>query len=456
MTPDKALELKRSKRRALWLLLAAVAVFVTTILLPRGRGSTASRPWPRPRWSVRSPTGSRSSHCFAACRSRSCRATLRSFRRTRTRSPTTSRCSCAKFLGPDALAAQIRQHDPAQKLGAWLGEPANTEALGGYVTKLMSFALDMTDDARIQSFVHDAFRAVIDRIDLSQSAGAILDTLTKDGRQALLDDAIEQVVDVLDKEENREVIAGFIVEWLKTQYPKVEKIMPTQWFGENGARMLASAVSRVLEGVAADPEHELRQRFDRTVVRLTERLKHDPAFIEKGEEIKRYVRDGAAFNDYVRDLWDQLRAWLKADLARPDSALHRQAAMLGGWLGARLAEAGIACVAERARREGRARDGAGFRGFPDAPHPRHGAQLGRARDVAADRAEHRQGPAIHPHQRHAGRRPDRPGCIWCRWCRAGRPAGCTDTAQVSRGGRDGPRPRVMRALSRRAAAGRAP
>lgn len=203
----------------------------------------------------------------------------------------------------------------------------------------MSFALDMTDDARIQTFVHDAFRAMIDRIDLSQSAGAILDTLTKDGRhQALLDDAIEQVVDVLDKEENREVIAGFIVEWLKTQYPKVEKIMPTQWFGENGARMLASAVSRVLEGVAADPEHELRQRFDRTVVRLTERLKHDPAFIEKGDEIKRYIRDGAAFNDYARDLWDQLRAWLKADLARPDSALHRQAAMLGGWLGARLAE----------------------------------------------------------------------------------------------------------------------
>ncbi|MGR8025385.1 DUF445 domain-containing protein, partial [Burkholderia cenocepacia] len=36
MTPDKALELKRSKRRALWLLLAAVALSVTTIVLPRG------------------------------------------------------------------------------------------------------------------------------------------------------------------------------------------------------------------------------------------------------------------------------------------------------------------------------------------------------------------------------------------------------------------------------------
>jgi uncharacterized membrane-anchored protein YjiN (DUF445 family) len=172
--------------------------------------------------------------------------------------------------------------------------------------------------------------------------------------------------------------------------------MPTQWFGENGARMLASAVSRVLEGVAADPEHELRQRFDRTVVRLTERLKHDHAFIAKGEEIKRYIRDGDAFNEYVRDLWDQLRAWLKADLARPDSALHRQAATLGGWLGARLAEspalrASLNEHVERAVHE-MAPDFADF-------------LMRHIRDTV--RAEHRQGSAIHPDQRHAGRRADR-------------------------------------------------
>ncbi|MDR8726658.1 DUF445 domain-containing protein [Burkholderia pseudomultivorans] len=340
MTPDKALELKRSKRRALWLLLAAVAVFVTTIVLPRG-------PWID---GVKAVAEAAMVGALADWF-----AVVALFRRVPI--PFVSRHTeiipqnkdkiadnlavfvREKFLGPDALAAQIRQHDPAQRLGAWLGEPANTDALGGYATKLMSFALDMTDDARIQSFVHDAFRALIDKVDLSQSAGAILDTLTKDGRhQAMLDDAIEQIVDVLGKEENREVIAGFIVEWLKTQYPKFEKIMPTHWLGENGAQLVANAVSRVLEGVAADPDHELRQRFDRVVARLTERLKHDPAFVEKGEEIKRYIRDGDAFNLYLKDLWEQLRAWLKADLARPDSALHRQAATLGGWLGARLAE----------------------------------------------------------------------------------------------------------------------
>ncbi|KVU66737.1 DUF445 domain-containing protein [Burkholderia ubonensis] len=340
MTPDKALELNRSKRRALSLLLVAVAVFVTTIFLPRGiwidgikAVAEAAMVGALADWFAvvalfrRVPIPFVSRHTEIIPQNKDKIAdNLAAFVRE-------------KFLGPDALAAQIRQHDPAQKLGAWLGEPANTDALGSYATKLMSFALDMTDDARIQSFVHDAFRALVDKVDLSRSAGAILDTLTKDGRhQALLDDAIGQVTNLLDQPENRAVIAAYIVDWLKSQYPTVEKILPTNWLGENGAELIANAVNRVLEQVAADPEHELRQRFDATVVKLVERLKHDPVFIEKGEEIKRYIRDGDAFNTYLKDLWDQLRAWLKADLARADSTLHRQAATLGGWLGARLAE----------------------------------------------------------------------------------------------------------------------
>ncbi|KWI11863.1 DUF445 domain-containing protein [Burkholderia ubonensis] len=340
MTPDKALELNRSKRRALSLLLVAVAVFVTTIFLPRGiwidgikAVAEAAMVGALADWFAvvalfrRVPIPFVSRHTEIIPQNKDKIAdNLAVFVRE-------------KFLGPDALAAQIRQHDPAQKLGAWLGEPANTDALGSYATKLMSFALDMTDDARIQSFVHDAFRALVDKVYLSQSAGAILDTLTKDGRhQALLDDAIGQVTNLLDQPENRAVIAAYIVDWLKSQYPTVEKILPTNWLGENGAELIANAVNRVLEQVAADPEHELRQRFDATVVKLVERLKYDPVFIEKGEEIKRYIRDGDAFNTYLKDLWDQLRAWLKADLARADSTLHRQAATLGGWLGARLAE----------------------------------------------------------------------------------------------------------------------
>jgi uncharacterized membrane-anchored protein YjiN (DUF445 family) len=340
MTPDKAQELNRSKRRALLLLLVAVAVFATTIFLPRGvwidgikAVAEAAMVGALADWFAvvalfrRVPIPIVSRHTEIIPKNKDKIAdNLATFVRE-------------KFLGPDALVEQIRLHDPAQRLGAWLSEPANTDVLGGYVTKLMSFSLDMTDDSRIQSFIHDAFRTLIGKIDLSQSAGAILDTLTKDGRhQTLLEDAIAQIVDVLAKPENRSMIAAYIVDWLKTRFPTIERLLPKNWIGENGAELLANAVSRVLQQIAEDPEHELRGRFDATVERLVERLKHDPRFIEKGEEIKRYIRDGDAFNLYLKDLWDQLRAWLKADLEREDSALHRQAASLGGWLGARLAQ----------------------------------------------------------------------------------------------------------------------
>ena len=42
--------------------------------------------------------------------------------------------------------------------------------------------LDVADDARVQSFIKDALRDLLAKVDLSQSLGAILDTLTRDGR----------------------------------------------------------------------------------------------------------------------------------------------------------------------------------------------------------------------------------------------------------------------------------
>lgn len=243
-----------------------------------------------------------------------------------------------RFLDPASIVALIQRHDPAARLAQWLVEPANTRVLGGYATRLIGFALEMTDDARIQRFVKDALHAAFDKVDLSRSAGAILDTLTRDGRhQQLLDDGIAQLVALLREPEQRGAIASYIVDWLKGEYPKMERVMPTAWLGEHGAELIANAVTRVLIQIGEDPEHRLRRSFDATAARLVERLKADPAFIEKGEELKRYLRDGEAFNGYVAELWSQLRDWLRADLAREDSLLHRQAAALGGWLGERLA-----------------------------------------------------------------------------------------------------------------------
>ncbi|MEM5449144.1 DUF445 domain-containing protein [Paraburkholderia guartelaensis] len=243
-----------------------------------------------------------------------------------------------KFLDVGSLVGLIRRHDPVARLSSWLTAPQNAQRLGDYAVRMMSGVLGLTDDARIQSFIRDSLHAALARVDFSKSAGAILDTLTRDGRhQELLDQMLEQFAILLRDEGTRAFVASAIVDWLKSDYPTTEKFLPSEWIGESGARVVESAVNRLLLQVSEDREHRLRQKFDEVVEKLIVKLKSDPAFLRKGEELKASLSEGGALNDYTRALWDSLRAWLRDDLEREDSALHAKVAATGQWLGETLA-----------------------------------------------------------------------------------------------------------------------
>jgi uncharacterized membrane-anchored protein YjiN (DUF445 family) len=72
------------------------------------------------------------------------------------------------------------------------------------------------------------------------------------------------------------------------------------------------------------------------VQRFLERLESDPEFIAKGEEFKRYLRDGDPFNAYIKDLWGSVRDWIKADIASPDSRLNAGVEQASAWLSEEL------------------------------------------------------------------------------------------------------------------------
>ncbi|WP_454873626.1 DUF445 domain-containing protein [Paraburkholderia xenovorans] len=336
---NKAIELKKAKRTPLLLLLAAACVFVVTAFMPRGIwvdgikaiaeaamvGALADwfavaalfRRVPIPLVSAHTAIIPRNKHKIAD--------NLAVFVQD-------------KFLDVPSLVGLIQKHNPAQSITGWLTQPANTARLGDYVVKLTSGILELTDDVRIQSFIKGALRDVLAKVDLSQSMGAILDTLTKDGRhQELLDAGIEQVIALLREPQAREFIAERIVDWVKSEYPKMEKILPSAWLGEKGAEALANAVNRMLEQVSENPTHQLRQKFDDAAHKLIVKLKTDPAFLQKGEELKRYLVEGDALSSYVKDMWGELRAWLKRDLQSSDSALHARVVAMGEWVGRELA-----------------------------------------------------------------------------------------------------------------------
>jgi uncharacterized membrane-anchored protein YjiN (DUF445 family) len=243
-----------------------------------------------------------------------------------------------KFLDKDSIVALIDKHNPAQAVTAWLDSAANTRLLGDAVARFVRGTLDLLDEKSIQAFAKHAIDAMIDKIDLTESAAAILESLTRDNRhQTLLRDSIGHLVELLKKPATRELIATRIVSWLKAEHPKKEKVLPTEWIGNQGADIISEGLLRVLEEVEKDDSHQLRQKFDEMTQRLIQRLKEDASFRAKADDIKRYMKEHPAFNTYIGQLWTEWRERLKADLAREDSAIYRRVVAAGQWIGAELA-----------------------------------------------------------------------------------------------------------------------
>lgn len=242
-----------------------------------------------------------------------------------------------KFLNTASLLTLIRRHDPAQMIANWLSSPENAARLGGYLLKIVRGFLDLADDQRIQAFMRRAIHKAIDKVDLSQSAAMVLESLTRNNRhQTLLDDAIAQLLHLVNKPGTHEFIAQQVMRYLKREHPLKEKMLPTEWVGDKSAEMAANAVRSILNDIEQDGAHEIRQGFNRAVQRLIERLRNDPEMQLKAEEIKAYLKQDDALNTYISQLWGDLRNWLKADLDKEDSVLHSKVSAAGQWLGETL------------------------------------------------------------------------------------------------------------------------
>jgi uncharacterized membrane-anchored protein YjiN (DUF445 family) len=244
-----------------------------------------------------------------------------------------------KFLDTDSIVGLIQRHDPAQKVADWLVKPGSTEQLGRYLVRTAGWALDFIEDAPVQNFVRRAVHTMIQGVDLSKTAGTILESVTRDNRHhILLDEGIFQLAKLLANEDTQAFIAQGIVDWLREDYAFMEKLLPSELIGRKGADITVKLAAGILKRVSEDPEHPLRQRFDEFTRDFIERLKQDPAFLEKGEEVKRYLIGDETLNGYIGSLWGDLKGWLQADLHREDSELRRRLLATGAWVGKMLAE----------------------------------------------------------------------------------------------------------------------
>ncbi|NIG74740.1 DUF445 domain-containing protein [Klebsiella sp. Ap-873] len=335
---EKLTELKRAKRLALSLLLIAAATFVVTLFLPPSFWvsglkaiSEAAMVGALADWFAvvalfrRVPIPFIAQHTAIIPRNKDrIGENLGKFVQE-------------KFLDTQSLVDLIRRHEPAQMMGTWFRQPENAQQVGRHMLKVMEAWLSLTDDMRIQGLIRRAVHKAIDKVDLSYFSALLLESLTKNNRhQALLDSVIAQLLALLEKPASREFIARQIVRWLETEHPVKARVLPTEWLGEQSAELVSDAVNSLLDDVSQDKTHQLRRAFDRAVQRLIDSLKNDPEMAAKAETIKSYLKEDEKFNLYLGELWNDLRGWLKTDIASDDSRVQKRIAEAGQWLGETL------------------------------------------------------------------------------------------------------------------------
>ena len=244
----------------------------------------------------------------------------------------------SNFLGTAAVLERIRSYDPAARLAQWLSRRESAETLGGYVVRALRYGLAVIEDQRVQRFIHETVVARLEKVDFAALGGELLDVLTQRGRhQELLNEAIRQVRVLLEDEASRQKFAELIAkefEGLRKYF--LYAVNVDEIIGTFSAKKLISAITRLLEEVDQDERHPLRQKFDEFVANFVTRLRRDPDFRIKGEQIREQILGRPELGDYLRGLWVQLRTWLRNDLESADSTIRIQIAAATGRLGEKL------------------------------------------------------------------------------------------------------------------------
>jgi uncharacterized membrane-anchored protein YjiN (DUF445 family) len=243
-----------------------------------------------------------------------------------------------KFLASDTLIARLRAYNPAEHLAVYLMSRENAAGLAKGFTRVCADSLDFIDDERVQRLLQSVLSNRIEGIDLSTSAGTVLETLRNGNRhQVVLDDLLQRCAGWLAGEEAQAKLAKAIEDMAAKEYPLLMVFMPNKdQFARGAGEKIVKRINAFIQEVNADPAHEVRYRFDTAVTGFIARLKSDPVLRSKVEEIKRDVVHNQAVSDYARSIGADLKHWLECDLQQPDSKVQAKIAAAIAGLGTTL------------------------------------------------------------------------------------------------------------------------
>src|SRR5689334_7534862 len=213
------------------------------------------------------------------------------------------------FLTPENIVRRLAQAGIANRLAAWLSQPANAEKAARHISEAIPPLLSALEDEDMRGLIERSLTPVLERVDAARLAARILSLFTAEQRHQKLLDAVLRATE-------RWVMANR--ELLTEKFREISRYTP-QFIDRYIVDRLVAGFIDVLHQVAADPAHELRARFDAAAVQFAEDLQHSPKYREHAELLKQDVLAHLKSQQYYRTLWRAAREQISRDLSREQS-----------------------------------------------------------------------------------------------------------------------------------------
>ena len=235
------------------------------------------------------------------------------------------------FLAPGPVGAKLREVDFASLIAGWLADPSKSGNLARFARNLLPRALAGMDQSRMREFLAERLADQVKTVKLGPLAAQLLGAVTEGRRhQRLLDELIDAIERILG---NQATVDG-IRDKIRNELPTLFNLFKADAYLLG--RILKST-NTFLDEVRQDPDHALRQEFDRFVEGFIVSLRESPDYAARAEKLKHEVLGRQELRDLAGTLWRGIIGYVERDLAAPQSKIEAQLTVILTEIGAKLA-----------------------------------------------------------------------------------------------------------------------
>ena len=212
----------------------------------------------------------------------------------------------------------LARWDVGQELGRWLAQPESAARVGRWLQQATPALLNALDQTLVRQWVAQLAQRLLRQVDVATLGGQALAALTQHGHhQQWLNGLLQQMAHWAEQDTVQEQLTERIAGELK----QLKYVGLDQMAARLATRKLVAALTHTLADVAADPQHELRHRFDDWMAQSIQRLQTDADWQARVATWRDAWLDQPQWNEPIEAWWHEVMQRLANEAQQPDNAL---------------------------------------------------------------------------------------------------------------------------------------